>query len=333
MKTRGKITAIAIVESPIRHGGETIGNVQQFRRRPVWRDGERWEVPYVSGNSVKHFVRENAVRFALDAIGIDDGLTKADVQLLFAGGTLSKGGSSVRLDVAQRVLPVLSLCGYAAGNVTTESKVRVDLWDLACWETAQLYTGAVEKHRRVLDMFEDPAEDFLATDFGTNHEPLRRSDMRELLSESERTDYERMIGSKFAEGDKRKGDSSQMYYEYEVLVSGAVLVGGFSFPYGVSVDELAAFRSAFVYAAEGRADDGGILVRWGGASATGFGRVSLHLHGLLCEGIQPLRHVPTSEFSPPREEGQPYDEALLRYIDHLEQNRAGIRESLDAILG
>lgn len=335
-KTRGRIIAIARALSPIRHGGDTVGNVHQIRRKTVYTDDGPWDVPFISGNSIKHLVRENAARFAMEASGLTEGLTRAEVQLLISGGALTKSGASVRLDAARRaeeVFPVLGLCGYGAGNVLTESQVRVDHWELVCAENAGRLRSVVEEYAddRV-DLLEQYASEFIRTKFGARNEPSRRRGNREMMSDEEREAVEKEVSEKMTTKGADKGDSLQMFFEFETLVEGSVFVGGFSFPHGISDRELAAFRSAFTWASEGVADDGGLVIRIGGRSSVGYGKVSLHLHGLLAEGIEPMRYEDTDELVPPRDAGDGYDDAMQDYIAYLADKADDAREAFGGLL-
>ncbi len=336
-KIRGRIVAIATALSPIRHGGGTMGNVQQFRRHDVWGEHGRESVPYISGNSIKHFVREGSAHFALEALGMTGGMTRAEVQLAFSGGALTKSGQSIRLDKCRQVeqlFPALGLCGYSAGNVMTESQVRVDFWEVACRENAGRLRTTLEAYLpERLPCLEKYGSDYLTTHFGTRHEPTRRRHLREKLGDMERAEVEAEISEKMTAKDADKGDSLQMVYEYEVLVPGTVMVGGFTFPHGITPRELAAFRSAFTWASEGVADDGGLIIRIGGGGATGYGRVSVQLHGLLAQGIEPMRYTPTDELVPQPAVGEGYDEALVDYITYLHDHREDVATAFGELTG
>lgn len=333
--TRGRIVAIATALGPIRHGGNTVGNVQQFRRHEVFHpDGSRWSVPFVSGNSFKNFIRRNAASFAVEAMDMSGQMSKGDVQLVFSGGALTKSGSSTRLDKARaaaQAMPVLGLCGYSAGNTMTESMVKVDHFDLACAETAHLTAHLLEKYApEHLPKLQQYSSDFIEVWWGTRHEPTRRRAMLDLMREEER-DALVLATSEAKDKKSDKGDSLQMMYEYEVLAAGSVLVGGFSLSNGVTEDELQAFRSAFIFASEGVAPDGGLICRIGGGSSTGSGKVSLRLFGLLGEGIKPLQLVPTEKLCPPREAGTDYDEAMLAYIERLAGRSGDVIDVLNEV--
>lgn len=332
-KTRGRIVVIARALSPIIHGGDTVGNVQQVRRKTVYTDDGAWEVPFISGNSIKHLVRENATRFALEALGVEGGLTRQELQLLFSGGAMTKGGGSVRLDKAREAeeyFPALALCGYSAGNTMTESQVRVDHWEVVCAENANRLRAEVERYApECLPLFEKYGSEFVSTEFGTRHETTRRRELRELLSEVERADVEHEISEKMTKKNAGKGDSLQMYYEHEVLVPGTVFVGGFAFPHGVTERELAAFQSAFAYASQGASSDGGLILHVGGQSSVGHGKVSVRMFGLLAEGIEPMTYRVTDDLVPDLTRGA--GDVLGEYVEHLRENRDKVSAAIRSL--
>lgn len=332
---RGRIHTIAVVQKALKHGGQTVGNVQQFARHSVTDpDGERCDVPFVSGNSIKHLIRESGADFAREALGLGEGsMSRAETYLLYAGGALDKSGQSVRLDKARRaeeLMPILGLCGYAAGNVMAEAQLRVDDWELACWENSQRISTVLgayaEEH---IDLLESYSEEWIETAQRTGHDPTRRAKGLRLLNETER---EEQVKRLTVGGKATKDAYRPMPYEYETLIPGAVLVGGFSFSHGVRPLEIAAFRSALIWASEGQAEDGGMLLPVGGGGSTARGYVSLHLFGEIAEGIQPLRFVATDELCPPRDIGDAWDDDVQAYISHLVDHKDELVSALGELV-
>lgn len=340
-RIRGRVVMIARLLSPLRHGGETRGNVQTFRRQKIQLPsqpgpyGEEMppaieDVPYLSGNSIKHFIREHAALFALEALGAKSGsLSKEQIHLLFSGGSLTKGGQSVRFDVvraAEKSLPVLSLCGYSAGNIMTSAAFKVDDLLPVCAETAHLIRAEVNQYAGNAEVnFMTPIGRLMDVNFGTRHEPTKRSHIADYLRAAEAAELEMFISDNKDTKHADKGDSAQMIYEYEQMAAGTYLVGGFTFDPGVSSAQLQAFRSAFLHASEGTTADGGLIVRFGGASSKGFGKVAVWLHGLVAQGVEPWRYENNSALCPPRGEGEGFDAAMTEYIKGLrEAGEAGL---------
>ena len=332
---RGRIIVIAEAMEPIHHGGEKSGNEVLYRTHPVYVDGLTEEVPIISGNSLKHLNREGSSRFALAAMGLDEkaALDESEINLLFSGGTLTKSGHSVRMDEARKVeelLPGLGLHGYACGNVMQESQVNFGTLELACDATAHKLKWMVEKYtRRHLDRFEDPPDEFMASYFGTNHEPSRRRSMRELMHADVRADIEGAVSD---DKDKGAGDkkrkSTQMIFGYQCLMPGSVLVGTISLKNGVRERELQAFRSGFCWPSEGVGPNGGVLLRFGGKGATGHGLCEVRFFGQTARGIEPAEFVDTPAIAP--ESG---DEDLANYAAFLQSNTSDAKAALEDFLG
>jgi hypothetical protein len=97
--------------------------------------------------------------------------------------------------------------------------------------------------------------------------------------------------------------------------------------------ELAAFRSALMWASQGRADDGGLLLPVGGGGSTAKGLVSLHLFGELAEGIEPKRFVEGDELCPPREVGDAWDADVAEYIAYLQGGKADAAIAFKDLVG
>lgn len=279
MKISGRIDIIATALEPIHHGAGAKGNMQLLRVQDIiLPNGDSARVPFISGNSLKHMIREAGGRFALDAMGVEDGtLTKAVTDLLFSGGALTKVGSSINLERGRKLealFPLLGLCGYSAGNVMTQSKVRVDNMHLACAENAW---------RMPIPLAELPpaiksAGALRGQEFGTRHESSRRPYVAKVLTESEHLRLQELADK------KEKGDSAQMIYDFQIVKPGSIFWGAFHLD-DISEMEQAALKSALGAACEGRAADGGYLFRVGAKASSGYGLVSMQLSGSLREPV------------------------------------------------
>lgn len=333
-RQRGIIHIIARCLSPLRHAQGVEGNIQMFRRRRMHVDGAFEEVPFVSGNSIKSWLRRHAALFAIQAAGLDDGrLTRDQVQLLFAGGVLSSGGQALKLDEARRLgelVPALAMHGYAAGNMITESLLRVSHLEVASYETRHHVRAPLERYAPAyLDRLEQRAASYLEEDFGTRRVPEHQEHVQRLLDGDARDELEvELIERNEGGGDK----STQMIYQHEVLMPGAVLVGSVGFPHGLTPMEVQSLRSAFTHASCGRTAAGELICHLGARSAAGYGKVAMTLHGELAQGVEAWRHEDTDALSPAREEGEGFDEGLAGYVTHLRAHRDEIQEAMDALI-
>lgn len=321
----GKVDIRAVALEPITHNAGTSGNTQLLRvQEIVTGDGKLARVPFISGNSVKHRLRAAAVRYALDVLEVPDGsLSKAEVDLIFSGGHLSKGGSAVDLQTARRLeelFPALSLCGYSAGNCMTESKIRVSHLHVVCEENAWRLPDDLRKHPAV----KLRAGALRGEEFGTRRDAALSGDSVRLLTAGEQ---EKVVVKKTkklkGEGDEKKDrDSLQMIYDFQVIRPGATFFGSVVYEDATEM-ERAALASAFHRASTGSRGDG-LTMSVGGKSSVGFGSIAVELRGSVrasAAQYEPSTGVVAHADGPNRE-----------YVEHLRSRRddilATIREAV-----
>jgi len=323
----GRLEWTATALDPIHHGAGTEGNTQILRMQDVMLpDGSPARVPFISGNSIKHMIRDGGVRFALEAMGVQAGtLSKAVVDLLFSGGALTKSGAAVNLAHARDIatlFPILSVCGYAAGNFMQASKVRVEHMHLACAENEwRVPTSAAS-----VPQLRIRAAAFRGEEFGTRHEPTREPRVFALLTEADRGARLRQLTGDVQNGESEK--SQQMYYEFQTVAAGSVWFGGLTFD-DLSIFELAALRSALERAADGTAGDGSIIYRIGAKGAIGYGRMSFRFDGGLRGTVSPPTYSSEEGIMPLGEKAD--IDAMAAYVKHLREKRDTILQSLEAI--
>lgn len=279
----GRIEIEAVALDAIHHGAGVSGNTQRLRTQTVvLDDGSVAQVPFVSGSSFKHLLREGMVRHALAVMEVEDGsMNKAQVDLLFSGGHLSKGGASVDLSSARELeslFPALAVCGYSAGNTMRAAKISVDNFHVVCAENKWRVPGYLADGPHVqkrIGAFRDE-------EFGTRHEASKYEFASRLLPTKDRLSLEGRIGKnrtkKTSETDK--GDSSQMIFEFQTLVAGTRLFGGISFS-ELTTMEMAALKSGMSFACLGETDDGGYIFSLGAKSSVGVGRTLMRFRGAM----------------------------------------------------
>lgn len=337
--SRGIVWAIMEADEPIHHGGEPDGNDNSFRTREVvtMEEGERGDyqpiqvdVPFISGNSIKHWLREQSALFALEALGFEQGeLDKSVTRLLFNGGNLQAGGGSQLADArrAEEIFPALSLSGYAAGNQMSESTVKVKFAEVVCRENRRRRGHVIEEYAPeygpLLDMsvgrfikeghFEAPGDAHQREHTGRWTDPDQREEVVDAMADNSTEDLD---------------VDGRGFHTFDVLKTGTVLVCGFEFPQGITELELAAFRSAFAYGSLGRGIDGGLRMELGGKTKRGFGEVSTHLHGKLAEGIDPVHEYRDTDAFAVDED---FDDPMTEYVERLRDS--GKDEAYDALEG
>lgn len=341
--TSGRVDIAAVALSPIHHGAGTKGNTTVLRMQEFVHptSGELMQSPFISGNSIKHTIRQHAVEHALEVMGVEDGtLSKQVVDLLFSGGHLSKAGAAVSLSKARELaglFPVLGLCGYSAGNTMTSSKVRCSHWHLLCEENAWRAPAPLQHHKHALM----PADDFRGEEFGTRHEATRSPRVAGLLKDAVRAALAERVSSTAEQAgpapNPRKGGkkplvdgevmasdvaSSQMIYDFEVLKPGARLYGNIQLV-DVTPMELAAFQSALSHwCARDPSDADAFVASIGAKNGTGFGEVSLRFTGTARLRVDPAKTEPSSALAPQRDISEDYQA-------HLRGKRADIIAALE----
>lgn len=218
--------------SALHHGQGSDGNVSLFRTGRHVVDGEVMDLPYLSGNSLKHnVIRVPGVQHMLRVLDVPDGgLSRPVVHLLWSGGALTTKGSTVDLGAYRalcEMVPIIALCGAAVGNYMVESRLSVGDARPVCVEHAsripldRLRAAGLVRHDP------PPVSHLYDVQLGTRHDPLRSEGPRRYLAPPERTlldDGKSAALAKREVGEHvEKGDSQQMLYERQVLAAGTQL--------------------------------------------------------------------------------------------------------------
>jgi hypothetical protein len=322
----GSMTMDATALDPLHHGAGSVGNVQVLRMQSIiLDDGSEARVPFISGNSIKHTLRDGGARFALEALGVDDGsLTKGMIDLLWSGGGLTKGGSAVNLSRArelERLFPMLGVLGYSAGNTMTSSKLSVHHLHLVCLENVWRTPAELASipHARML------AGEFQGDEFGTRHDAMRGSMPARMLDVETRTLIEgersRKAGDKGA--SEKHTQSTQMIYEFETIKPGSRFFGEIEFR-DLSTIEVGALQSALGRACVGMHGTAHVF-QLGAKSSVGYGRVAVRFGGVLRHIARPATEGVSElvQFG-----GEHSTDAVREYTEHLRSNRAELLTAL-----
>jgi hypothetical protein len=321
MRITGRIDIRATAIEPIVHGAGTSGNTQLLRTQEIIFEGAPTRVPFVSGNSIKHRLRAAAVQYALDAMGIDDhSFTKAEVDLLFSGGHLSKGGAAI--DLAQcraleELFPPLSLCGYSAGNTMTDSKLRVSHLHVVCRENSW---------RLPDDLLDHPAAKIRVgqiriEEFGTRHDQANKQIGRRLLtaeSDAKQVSKKKQALLNPGDGPAARGDSAQMIYDFGAIAAGSVLWGSIQVAELTELEQ-AALASAFHYAATDRRGDK-LVMGVGAKNSIGFGSIKVELRGQI--RVTPPQYTDGAALV------HTGDTLSARYQQHMRERKGEILDAL-----
>jgi hypothetical protein len=156
---------------PVHHGAGTSGNTSLVRMQDsVAPDGDRQRTPYVSGNSVRHSLRDALAWLTVTTTEVPDGgMPKAAADLLWSGGALTRTGAQTdlhELTTRHRLLPSLPLLGYSLGSDLVRGSLRVSNAHLACTENAWRLPRTVMTDRAAGLR----AVEWIGEEFGTRHD-------------------------------------------------------------------------------------------------------------------------------------------------------------------
>lgn len=222
---------------PLAHHSETFGNTAVAMRRKVRQsDGSFAHVPVVTGDSMRHGLREAAAYALLDAAGMLDeaDLSEAALRLLFAGGMITgASGGAVKLGDYRTMIdliPPLALLGGCAQNRTIPGRLLVDDAVLVCAETRHILPA------HVIDWLTDhQGTDEIASCRAHVEEvtrvrmdPTLNPGKRRLLSDGAQAEAEgRLLASESAseKGDviaKDREKSTMLPRSFETVVAGSI---------------------------------------------------------------------------------------------------------------
>ena len=140
-----RFECILRAKDPIAHHSENLGNSAIFMRKKMRVKGGKIRlVPYVTGDALRHTMREAAVYATLEAAGMLGGdgpqLSRGALRLLFAGGAVTGKGdaSTVNIDRFRELValfPPLAPFGGCTDNRPLPGQLIVDEGNLLCHET------------------------------------------------------------------------------------------------------------------------------------------------------------------------------------------------------
>lgn len=193
----------------IMHGAGNAGNTQLLRTQEMLLpDGTQVRVPYVSGNSVRHQLRDALAWHLVRVLDVEPGsLPKAATDLLWSGGALTESGSRADLALMRRVhdlLPGLGLLGYSSRSAIITGTLHAGNVHVACAENAWRLPAALRDHPHGAI----PAGAARAETFGTRHD----------IAGTPAARYIALL-------DGQPPETSQMIYDAQVIAAGAVLWG------------------------------------------------------------------------------------------------------------
>jgi CRISPR type IV-associated protein Csf2 len=225
--------------SPIAHHGETIGNAALAMTEKVRQvDGGFARVPIITGDTMRHKLREAASYVFLDAAGLlESRLTEAALRLLFAGGMVTGNGdgSVVKLDHYRRLcelIPSMELLGGCAENRVIPGKMAVERAVLICRESARVVPDRVRAWAETYAGPEDTCRAHIDEVVRVRMDPTLVPEKRELLLPASRAAVEgRLLASETASAEddavgKEHSKSSMMPRSFETIATGSLFYWG-----------------------------------------------------------------------------------------------------------
>jgi len=324
-----RLEFILCAKEPIAHMEGTIGNTQVvMRRKVVLPNGRMTKVPYITGDTMRHGLREAGTYSLLQAAGMlpNAGLSESAMRLLFSGGMVMGSASDVvRMDDARKwreVVPHIAILGGCIGNRIEPGKIEVgDAW-LVCEESLQagLVGSQAMDYLRDKEMEMSSGRAHIEMVQRVRMDPSLSPSKRMLLSDGEAARVEgRLLRSEAASeredhGAKDREKSSMMPFSYETVIAGSLFAWRVDCMTHSEIEEdaLAVMIGAFAQS-----------MRVGGKKGTG--------HGLLEVEKVFGAHAPRT--ADKALEGVSIDDsdAVLRYLARAKENAPLIRKWLDEV--
>lgn len=226
-----KIEILLQAEQPIAHAEDTLGNSSILMRADVRQpDGSLERVPIITGDTMRHGLRESAAYAYLDAAGLlGESLKEPALRLLFAGGMVTgTAGGSVKLGDYREmcdVFPPLALLGGCAQNRVIEGRIMVDEALLVCVETAHLLPEWVTLDAAT----RNPCRAYVEEVQRVRMDPTLSEGKRTLLLADQRKAIESRLSASEAASEtgehaaKDAAKSSMLPRRHERLVRGSLL--------------------------------------------------------------------------------------------------------------
>lgn len=231
-----RIDVLLEATQPIKHLSESFGNTALLATRKVrQRDGTFAKVPEISGDAMRHGIREAAAYAMLHAIGATDlpKLSEAALRLLFAGGMVTGRGDagSVRLGEYRKLVemvPQLAFLGGCAENRTIPGRLEVDPATLVCAEAARYLPAWMLEDPEVAAMASVTCRESIEEPQRVRMDPSLDPGKRALLDPGETDKIERRLDA--SERASREGDavakeatkSTMMPRRFERLAQGSL---------------------------------------------------------------------------------------------------------------
>lgn len=230
---RTKYEVLLRAKQPIAHAEGTIGNQTLAMRRKIrTADGEIVFVPIVTGDTMRHQMREAAAMVLLDGLGMLESpeLTEAATRLLFNGGMLTAKGAGGGLKLSEfrslnELIPSLALFGGCANGQLVPGQLEVSDAVPVAEETVTLVPQwMVEKGGELVS-----ARDILDEEQRVRFDPMRDPSKVRLLDAGARDAVQRKATAREEahdagnDADAQATKSTMLPRTCEVIIPGTLL--------------------------------------------------------------------------------------------------------------
>lgn len=228
------IEMVLRAEQPIAHHEGVVGNEAVVMRESVFLpNGRKARVPIITGDTIRHGLREASARATLEAAGLLEAVHgESALRLMFAGGQMLKGTDTLRLDDYREMadlFPPLALLGGCAGNRIIPGQIEVGRAYLVCEESAHLMPEWVSAWADELGIERNGGRAHVERVQRVRMDPMLRPEMRALLSTESREEIERRLLRSDAaseddddDAEKVKTKSAMLPFAYEVVAAGSL---------------------------------------------------------------------------------------------------------------
>lgn len=328
-----RIEIILRAAEPIAHAEGTIGNSQVAMRRKVRLPNGRWtKVPYVTGDTMRHGLREAGTYALLEAAGMlheASTLTEAALRLLFSGGmVLGAANDVVKIEEARafrEMLPHISLLGGCVGNRIEPGKIEVGDAMLICDEWLHLTPRWMIDWMTQEGVESSGAREHLEMVQRVRMDPSLDPKKRLLMSGDEQAKVAtRLLASESASArddaaDKDRTKSTMMPFSYETIAAGSMFSWRVDCVTHTQIehDTLWVMLAAFLARA-----------RVGGKKGTGHGL----LVPVIARGMEREIVATTPEMDALEVTGDARAPELRRFVAHVQDRKDAIRATLDKVI-
>lgn len=267
--------------SPLSHSEGNEGNMSILMRESVYDPSEPTripqQIPCITGNSMRHSLREAAAWFTLHLLNIDlYGLSPAAQHVLMSGGALGKDSATMDVDSYRKLselFPSLTMFGGGGiGAALVRGNLAVDYALLCCRQNARRISLLCPELTELMQN-RPRAEDFTEIRQGVRHDARRHPATRHLLGQESMRAWENERGNTAEQNREEGSTSTQMIYSFESICAGAQWYWSTTLILGTPLEHSLLMCTLLSLAKQGRI---------GGKGNTGHGRV--HIKCIMADG-------------------------------------------------